>query len=140
MTPGDKLDEECLIAVLLDVATDKYQSVSTAIENAKGRELTLSDLETVMIQHYQQINRSKGHRSEREPEEVLLSAFNGACFRCGKKGHCANQSPDKKVLKELRVKLSQRRSVLIAERPVTELHNTGIKRRTVTNDRLDSSP
>ena len=56
------------------------------------------------------------------------------------RGHRANQSPDKKVLKELRVKLSQGRCVLIAEIPVTELHNTGIKRRTVTNDRLDSSP
>jgi N-acyl-L-homoserine lactone synthetase len=48
MAPGNKIDKADLIAIVLDVATDEYQSVLTAIQNVKGRKLTLLDLEIVM--------------------------------------------------------------------------------------------
>jgi hypothetical protein len=50
------IDEMDLIAIVLDIATEDYQSVLTAEQSSKGSNLSLQDLETVMNQHYRQIN------------------------------------------------------------------------------------
>jgi hypothetical protein len=78
------IKESDLIAVVLGVATQEYQAVLTAEQSMKGNQLTLHDLETVMTQHYCQINRGKSTRKEEEGE-VLLTAVNGTCCICGKK-------------------------------------------------------
>ena len=52
MIPGHKIDESDLIAIVLDVATNNYQAVLTAEQRRKGLELTLSNLEDAMYQHY----------------------------------------------------------------------------------------
>jgi Zinc knuckle len=95
LAPGDKIDEADLIANVLDVTQDEYQSVLTAVQSAKGLSLTLSDLEVVMQQHYRQLSRSKNHKSNKDMGEVLLGAFHGECFYCGKSGHWANQCPSR---------------------------------------------
>jgi gag-polypeptide of LTR copia-type/Zinc knuckle len=92
MIPGQKIDESDLIAIVLDVATDDYQVVLTTEQRRRGRELTLSDLEDAMYQHYRQATRNKPDRRViKEEGEVLLSAFQGTCYSCGKTGHRANQ-------------------------------------------------
>jgi hypothetical protein len=50
------VNEMDLIAIVLDVATEEYQSVLTTEQSSKGSNLSLQDLETVMNQHYRQIN------------------------------------------------------------------------------------
>ena len=75
-----------LIAIVLDAATDEYQSALTAEQSARGADLTLLDLELVMNKYYQQMVRKRGVKRT-EDHEVLLAGFSGACFSCGKKGH-----------------------------------------------------
>jgi hypothetical protein len=85
-----KIEESDFIAVVLDVATQEYQAVLTAEQSIKGNQLTLHNLETVMTQHYCQINR--GRTTKRDEEgEVLLTTVHGACYICSKKGHMANK-------------------------------------------------
>jgi hypothetical protein len=52
LTPGNKIDESDLIAIVLDVAINEYQAVLTAEQRRRGNELTLYDLKNVMFQHY----------------------------------------------------------------------------------------
>ena len=59
MAPGKKIDETDLIMVVLDVAPDEYQAVLTSEQSKKGDDLTLQDLETIMNQHWRQLNRKK---------------------------------------------------------------------------------
>jgi hypothetical protein len=66
-----------LIAIVLDVAPDKCQSVLTAIQSSKGRELTLLHLVLVVTQHFRQINCSKMARKLREEGIILIDAFQG---------------------------------------------------------------
>jgi Zinc knuckle len=88
------IKESDLISVVLDIATQKYQAIFTAELSNKGNQLTLHDLETVMTQHYCQINQGKTTKREEEGE-VLVTAVNGACYICSKKGHMANNCPNR---------------------------------------------
>jgi Zinc knuckle len=78
---------------VLSVATQEYQAILTAEQSIKGNQLTLHDLEVVMTQHYCQLNRGKLTRKEEEGE-VFLTAVNGACYICGKRGYMANKCPN----------------------------------------------
>jgi hypothetical protein len=60
---GD-IEESDLIAVVLDITTQEYQAVLTAEQSIKGNQLTLHNLETVMTQHYHQINQGKSTKRE----------------------------------------------------------------------------
>jgi hypothetical protein len=86
------VDEAKLIAIVLDAATDKYQSVLTTEQSNRGLSLSLMDLELVMGQHYRKLTKQKS-KQNKEETEVLLAGFQGACFACGKKGHRANKCP-----------------------------------------------
>jgi hypothetical protein len=50
------INEMDLIAIVLDIATEEFQSILTVEQSSKGSNLSLQDLETIMNQHYRQIN------------------------------------------------------------------------------------
>jgi len=51
ISPGARLDETDLIAVVLDVAPREYQSMLTVEQSVKGNTLTLNDLEVITSQY-----------------------------------------------------------------------------------------
>ncbi len=92
-TSTRQIDEEDLIAVILDAAPKEYKSVLTAEQRVKKTALQLSDLEEAMNQHWHQIKKDDEDNAEEKGKELTLSAFNGKCFNCGEMGHRANKCP-----------------------------------------------
>ena len=91
-TATSQVQQEDLIAVILDAAPMEYKSVLTTEQRSKGSNLKLNDLETVMNQHWRQICPK-----DQEPgsgTEITLSAFTGMCFKCNTKGHKASNCPN----------------------------------------------
>jgi hypothetical protein len=91
-TATSQVQQEDLIAVILDAAPMEYKSVLTTEQRAQGTNLTLADLETVMNQHWRQISH-KNQEPGNGGTEITLSAFAGVCFKCGGKGHKASTCP-----------------------------------------------
>jgi Zinc knuckle len=77
---------EQLLAAVIRAAPKDCKAVVTMEQRAKGNSVTLADLEEVMHQHWRTIKNNKKEKSE-DDEELTLSAFDGKCHNCGKKGH-----------------------------------------------------
>jgi gag-polypeptide of LTR copia-type/Zinc knuckle len=89
-----KIDEEDLIAVVLDAAPSDYQSILMIEQRLHPTDLKLEHLGTCMNQYWQQTALvCKSDENEKDKTEVALLAFNGKCYNCGKIGH---KSPDAK--------------------------------------------
>jgi hypothetical protein len=90
--------EEELIAAALRAAPSKYRAVLSCEQSLKSDKLKLDDLEKAMTRQWRQ-ERSSQHKDDdsddEEGGEVSLSAFQGTCFRCKKKGHRADNCPKK---------------------------------------------
>lgn len=56
-TQNQQLNTEELIAVVLDAAPEKYQSVLTTTQLTKGDQRTLDDLEEAMVQHWCKVKK-----------------------------------------------------------------------------------
>ena len=83
-----KIDEEDLIAVVLDAAPSDYQSVLTIEQRLHPTDLKLDHLETCMNQYWRQTASAReSDENDKDKTEVALLAFNGKCFNCGKFGH-----------------------------------------------------
>jgi hypothetical protein len=67
-TSAKKIDEEDMIAVVLDSAPIEYQAILTAEQEIKGASVTLSDLKVVMNQYWQQTSASR-ERSASESKD-----------------------------------------------------------------------
>jgi hypothetical protein len=100
-TATRQIDQEDLIAVVFDAASKEYQAVLTSEQRAKGTLLTLSDLETVMNQHWRQI---KGPDTSQDSNEISLANFDGQCYKCGEKGHKADKCTKKQWKKNKQVR------------------------------------
>jgi Zinc knuckle len=93
-----KIDEEDLVAVILDTAPSDYQSVLMIEQRLHPTDLKLEHLEMCMNQYWQQTALArKSDENDKDKTEVALLAFNGKCFNCGKYGH---KSPDCKELRK----------------------------------------
>jgi hypothetical protein len=89
------IEEENLIAVVLDAAPQEYQSLLTTEQHTKGASITLSNLEVVMGQYWRQTKsaREKSGTSE-DDSEFSLVTFDGKSFPCGKEEHMGKDCPD----------------------------------------------
>jgi hypothetical protein len=83
-----KIDEEDLIAVVLDAAPSDYQSILTIEQRLHPTDLKLEHLGTCMNQYWRQTALAcKSDENKKDKTEVALLAFNGKCYNCGKIGH-----------------------------------------------------
>jgi hypothetical protein len=57
--PSKQLDEDELIAIILDVATEEYHAILTVEQKIKGDALTVNDLERVMSKEFRQLTRNQ---------------------------------------------------------------------------------
>jgi hypothetical protein len=80
LAPGNKIKQIDLIAIVVDVTLNEYQSVLTTVQSIIGESLTLMDIEIVMRYHYRQLNRARESKQ-------------GKTFFCGKNVHQVNEYP-----------------------------------------------
>jgi hypothetical protein len=89
------INEEDMIAVILDAAPAEYQAVLTSEQRVKGVALKQADLEEAMNQHWRQIKKKGGAAAADEDEaEITLSAI--TCYECHEQGHKANKCPKRR--------------------------------------------
>jgi DNA-directed RNA polymerase subunit M/transcription elongation factor TFIIS len=94
-----KIDPYDLIAVVLEKALDKYKSILTVEQRAKGTQLSLTDLNNCMNDLYRTMNPN--HADTKDDKEVALAAttttkFISVCGKCKKQGHMARYCKQKK--------------------------------------------
>ena len=84
---------EDMILAVFEKAPKEYSASLMMVEREKGNALTLKDLEDAMKSYYRV--KYGDQRKESKQGEVSLSAFQGTCYTCQKKGHKSNQCPMK---------------------------------------------
>ena len=82
-----KLDLDDKIATIMSVVPDKYKGVLTAEHRAKGKALTLADLEEALRQHYRALSF---HQSSKDDGKELGMSGVLTCNFCKKTGHSVN--------------------------------------------------
>ena len=102
-----KIDEDNLIAAVLDAAPAEHQSLLTGEQRRLGSNAKIDDLEAIMNQHWRQTQSARNKNGDDEidddddPEMVL---FAGTCYNCGRKGHMSNGCWFKEENKDKRAK------------------------------------
>jgi hypothetical protein len=69
-TTGRTIDQDDLIAVVLEKAPEKYKSILSAEQRSKGTMLTLSDLNSCMNDLFRTIQANKRNTTKEEEEEI----------------------------------------------------------------------
>jgi hypothetical protein len=99
-----KINEEDLIAVVMEKAPHKYATVMTVVQATKGDALSLQDLNKVMGNLYRMdmSNLKLDTDKDSEKSEIALGAVDKSvkCYTCGKPGHKSYQCKSKDGKKE----------------------------------------
>ena len=93
-TNKQTVDEEDLLATVLEKAPEEYASILATEKRMKGANLTLENLEAAMDTEYRIRYGVKGtEREKKKRGELSLSAFNGIYYNCQLEGHLARDCP-----------------------------------------------
>ena len=88
---GVVVEEEDLMDSIMEKAPERYASVLAVEERVRGNTLTRTRLEQAMRSQYRIV---KGRKEKTNNRELLLTGFDGRCYKCNKVGHRANKCPD----------------------------------------------
>ena len=90
-----KLDEDVLMATVMDAAPIGYADVIARTVNKHGDALTMDQLEEAFADHFRIMDNKWTNKNEEEDDEMALTIqdghkkFDGKCNLCGKHGHKA---------------------------------------------------
>jgi hypothetical protein len=84
------IDQEDLIAVLIDAAPQEYQSILTDVQLGLQNSVTLEDLNKAMNALWRTHAADSGEKSE--DDDLVINSFTGFSFGCKKKGHKAQNA------------------------------------------------
>lgn len=96
-TASRQIDQDDLIAVVLEKAPKDYKSILTAEQRKQGANLTLFHLEGAMNDLYRTLHPNTTPSNDDNKEVALVAAFQGKCHYCKKPGHKANECRKKKA-------------------------------------------
>ena len=82
-----QVSAEQLLAAAIRAAPRDYKAIITCEQRIRGTAVTMNDIESAMHQHWRSIKGTSRKTRNEDDEELTLSAFDGVCFKCGKKGH-----------------------------------------------------
>lgn len=94
---SQKIDQDDLIAVVLEKAPKMYASVLTTEQRIQGANLKLSDFSKAMNEQWRISGAGIDEDDDDEEKngEVALAGFNGNCHICGEYGHRKFECPNK---------------------------------------------
>jgi hypothetical protein len=91
-----QVSSEQVLAAAIRAVPKEYKAVVTCEQPIKGTLITITDLELAMHQHWRAIKHMNKTKRSKFDKELTLSAFDGTCFNCGKKGHKSTKCKNKK--------------------------------------------
>jgi hypothetical protein len=95
-TASRQIDQDDLIAVVLEKAPKEYKSILTAEQRVKGAKITLLDVESAINDLFRTLQPLTVPNTD-EKEIALVAAFQGKCHYCKRPGHKASECRKKKT-------------------------------------------